>query len=72
MVMDNPYMMNPLYDTENNNAFNDVLRCGDMVVGMAYVPMQDWDHIYDISESLSRGTQFPSLDKPFFGEDIWR
>lgn len=70
--MDNPYMMNPALDTENNDRYSETLRCGDMVVGMAYVPMQMWDNIYEPTEALSRGTQFSDLDKPFFGEDVWR
>ena len=69
--MDDLYMMNPLYDTENNSRYNDDLRCGNMVIGMAYVPIQPWENIYDLNEALSRGTQFRDLDKPFFGEDIW-
>ncbi len=70
--MDNPYMMNPSRDEDNDERYADVLRCGDMVVGMAYVPMQAWDNVYDTSEALSRGTQFADLDKPFFGEDVWQ
>ncbi|MBQ2743492.1 MAG: spore coat associated protein CotJA [Oscillospiraceae bacterium] len=70
--MGNPYMINPLYDEENNERYDNTLRCGDMVVGMAYVPMQMWDNIYDMNEALARGTQFKDLDKPFFGEDIWK
>ncbi|MBR5543610.1 MAG: spore coat associated protein CotJA [Oscillospiraceae bacterium] len=42
-----------------------------MVVGMAYVPMQVWGNITEPAEAICRGTQFPDLDKPFFGEDIW-
>mgnify|MGYP003313752245 CR=1 FL=1 len=70
--MDNPYMMNPSRDEDNDDIREDMLRCGDMVVGMAYVPMQMWDNVYDMCEALSRGTQFADLDKPFFGEDVWR
>ncbi|MBQ2840825.1 MAG: spore coat associated protein CotJA [Oscillospiraceae bacterium] len=43
-----------------------------MVVAMAYVPMQAWENILDPHEALARGTQFPDLDKPFFGEDVWK
>lgn len=72
MFMDNPYMMNPLNDSENDALYDSMLRCGDMVVAMAYVPMQAWENILDPHEALARGTQFPDLDKPFFGEDVWK
>ena len=45
--------------------------CENMVVGMAYVPMQKWVGLRTPEEALARGTQFEELDKPFFGEDIW-
>lgn len=38
-------------------------------VGMAYVPFQTWERPYDSDAALSRGTIFPSLDKPFIGEE---
>jgi len=38
-----------------------------MVVGMAYVPEQEWETPYEVLGGLNRGTLFPSLDKPFFG-----
>lgn len=38
-------------------------------VAMAYVPMQSWEKTYDVATGLSRGTIFPSLDKPFIGEE---
>lgn len=41
----------------------------DTPVGMAYVPYQFWERPYDMSTALSRGTLFPSLDKPFIGEE---
>lgn len=34
-------------------------------LAMAYVPMQQWDCVYDDAAALSRGTIFPSLDLPF-------
>lgn len=36
-------------------------------IAMAYVPWQSFHTIYDFRESLSRGTIFPELDKPFCG-----
>ncbi len=41
-------------------------------VAMAYVPMQMWEKPYDMATALSRGTIFPSLDKPFIGEEAVR
>jgi hypothetical protein len=41
--------------------------CPAMVVAMAYVPLQQWEMPYDEMTALSRGTIFPSLDKPFVG-----
>lgn len=36
-------------------------------VGMAYVPWQTWNQVYDFDKALQRGTLFPELDKPFIG-----
>ena len=41
-------------------------------VAMAYVPFQSWERTYDSEARLSRGTVFPSLDKPFIGEEALR
>lgn len=41
----------------------------DTPIGMAYVPFQKWENPYDDNIALSRGTIFPSLDKPFIGEE---
>lgn len=38
-------------------------------IGMAYVPYQQWDEIYDANEGFCRGTMFPLLDYPFKGGD---
>ena len=67
--MENNHIMIPPCENDDNiNA--DSANCGYMTVGMAYVPVQEWNRTYGLSEALSRGTQFPELDKPFFGEDI--
>lgn len=34
-------------------------------IAMAYVPMQRWNKVYDMSRGLTRGTIFPELDLPF-------
>lgn len=66
-----PYMVDPSYVSDLEQCDEETLRCSDMVVGMAYVPMQVWGNITEPAEAICRGTQFPDLDKPFFGEDIW-
>lgn len=37
----------------------------DMSIAMAYVPMQRWNQVYDMSRGLTRGTVFQELDLPF-------
>lgn len=34
-------------------------------LGMAYVPIQQWDCVYEDAVGWSRGTIFPCLDLPF-------
>ncbi len=43
-----------------------------MTVTMMYVPIQSWETPYDDHTALTRGTIFPSLDKPFTGEGVMR
>ena len=50
-------------------------RCGDpnehmrhMPVGMGYVPMQQWEEMYDPATALCQGTAFPSLNLIFCGK----
>ena len=40
----------------------------DMPIGMAYVPWQKWQDLYDPDKSLESGTIFEELDKPFLGK----
>ena len=47
-------------ETEHNN-------CGDMVLAMAYVPVQQLKTTYDAESGLQEGTIFPELNKPFVG-----
>ena len=37
----------------------------DYVLAMAYVPWQHFSTVYEPDRSLSAGTIFPELDKPF-------
>ena len=39
----------------------------DMELAMAYVPVQEWDDLYDEELALQKGTLFAMLDKPFLG-----
>lgn len=43
----------------------DFPRSTDMVVGMAYVPWQDLDMVYEPEDGFCQGTIFPELDKPW-------
>ena len=46
----------------------------DMPIAMAYVPMQRWNQVYDMSRGLTWGTIFPELDLPFVmggADDVW-
>ncbi len=36
-------------------------------VAMAYVPLQRWEELYDLSRGFACGTIFPSLSKPYTG-----
>lgn len=40
----------------------------EYVVGMAYVPWQYFDKVYETDKALEVGTIFPELDKPFLAE----
>jgi len=64
-------LVNPIYP---NNLFNSNDKtfkpdtgndCG--VIGICYVPMQQWEQIYDEDTAYSVGTIFPSLNLPFLG-----
>lgn len=39
-----------------------------MPLAMAYVPWQEWCHIYDVEKGFCRGTIFEELDLPFHGK----
>ena len=39
-------------------------------IGMAYVPWQRWNKVYQEDVALNRGTIFPELDLPFLGEEV--
>lgn len=37
-------------------------------LAMAYIPMQRFEQVYDLSMALMHGTLFPDLCKPFCGK----
>ena len=37
-------------------------------LGMAYVPWQYFDTVYDVDKAINCGTIFPELYKPFYGK----
>lgn len=39
-------------------------------LGMAYVPMQKWEKLYESELGLNRGTIFSQLDLPWIGEEV--
>lgn len=41
-------------------------------LAMAFVPYQAWETPYELDVAMQRGTIFPSLDKPFIGEEAVR
>jgi|GEM_PF-4930225 len=49
------------------NQINDVVKnCAEgQVIGMAYVPVQEWRQIYKCDCGFFRGTIFAELDKPW-------
>ncbi len=47
---------------------NDI-KLSELPIGMAYVPMQVWEKLYEADLGMHRGTIFRELDKPFIGEE---
>ncbi len=41
--------------------------CDDMVLAMAYIPIQQFNTLFEIEEGFDLGTVFPELEKPFVG-----
>jgi len=39
----------------------------ELVLGICYVPIQEWEQMYDEDAAFATGTIFPSLNKPFLG-----
>lgn len=47
----------------------DSIRPSLLSLAMGFVPVQSWEEPYENDLALARGTIFPSLDKPFLGEE---
>lgn len=57
----------PAYNMPRScNIKNDPLA--NMPVGMAYVPWQFFQEVYEPDKALLYGTIFPELNKPFYGK----
>ena len=65
--------MNTMAERSNNSSTNlqqpKTAFPAQTPIGMAYIPFQMWEKPYDDVVGMSRGTIFPSLDKPFIGEE---
>ena len=51
----------------NQNNFTSEKSSVNKLVAMCFVPMQEWEPIYDEDTAYSAGTIFPCLNKPFLG-----
>ena len=60
-------MMNNNGETQMTPMSNCATDMLNVVVGMGYVPEQEWGAPHDGAKGLERGTIFPCLDKPFAG-----
>lgn len=62
-----PY--HPPYNRPSHPTYNNIpyKHADNFVIGMAYVPWQTWNNVYDPHKGLCRGTIFQELDKPFEG-----
>lgn len=51
-----------------NNHSKDDMNLEYRPLAMAYVPRQNWNHLYEIEKGFQKGTIFEKLDKPFLGK----
>ena len=51
----------------SQNNFTSEKSSVNKLVAMCFVPMQEWEPIYDEDTAYSAGTIFPCLNKPFLG-----
>jgi len=50
-----------------NNFQNNEKSHTNKLIAICFVPIQEWEQIYDEDTAFSTGTIFPSLNKPFLG-----
>ena len=64
----------PTYDAPNKPvceyAAESLSGIEGLALGMAYVPMQKFENLYDTDMAFKAGTIFKALDKPFCGRCI--
>ena len=68
MGFNDPSLIRALNKIESVNAENGVsisVLPENMVLAMAYVPMQIFGETYDVTEGFCSGTIYPELNKPF-------
>ena len=61
--------MNPIIQTEHQMLSPNSIDPRLLSLAMAFVPEQRFEDTYDPALAFHRGTIFPSLDKPFIGEE---
>ena len=49
------------------DCFDEFLNLNAMPLAMAYVPMQQWEDLYNQKTAICEGTAFPCLNKIFCG-----
>ena len=69
-MRNNMHCNNMSYNNMNCNTNTDYIN--SMPIGMAYVPWQHWNEIYDIEKGFHNGTIFPELNKPYMGRRYCR
>lgn len=57
----------PTDSMHDMNPHSAPMHADPMVLAMAYVPVQQWQDLYEPEEALRRGTIFRQLDLPFEG-----
>lgn len=55
----------PAHRADSVSCSENIRTISDYVLAMAYVPWQHFSTVYEPDRSLSAGTIFPELDKPF-------
>ena len=62
-------MRNCMQCSRDNNSCDDCSQgnCNRWAIGMAYVPWQNMEEVYEPAQALRAGTLFPELEKPFYG-----